>query len=116
MQNPSTDTRDSFRAVDTYHMIYIAKYHTKTLRLRKEQGRPELTDPNDLPEEDLLQDLEANRRHDFQYEESPLTEKEHQKFIYHQAKFCKSHTFYKPHETSTHRVSKVLRCPSSILK
>ena len=39
-----------FRAVDTYHMIYIAHYHMKTWRLRRERKLPELSDPNDLPD------------------------------------------------------------------
>lgn len=39
-----------FRAVDTYHMIYIAHYHRKTLKERKKMGLPRLIDHNDLPE------------------------------------------------------------------
>lgn len=32
-----------------------------------------------------------------------LTVKEQATFIYHQTKFSKSHTFYRPHETFTHK-------------
>ena len=38
-----------FRAVDTYHMAFIANYHLKTLRLRREKSLPRLPDDNDLP-------------------------------------------------------------------
>jgi len=31
-----------------------------------------------------------------------LTPKQQEKLEHHQAKFCKSHSFYKPHETETH--------------
>ena len=31
-----------------------------------------------------------------------MTHKQQQKLIHHQAKFSKSHSFYKPHETATH--------------
>lgn len=40
-----------FRAVDTYHMIYIAKYHRKTWKRREEMNLPELVDHNDLPDQ-----------------------------------------------------------------
>lgn len=40
-----------FRAVDTYHMIYIAKYHRKTWKRREKLGLPELVDHNDLPDQ-----------------------------------------------------------------
>lgn len=40
-----------FRAVDTYHMIYIAKYHRKTWKKREQLGLPELIDHNDLPDQ-----------------------------------------------------------------
>lgn len=98
-----------FRAVDTYHMIYIAMYHNKTVKLWKKQGK-ELKDKNDLPHDDLLQTRPVAEKHGIQYEESPLTKEEYAKFIHHQAVFCKSHTFYKPHETFTHRVWAKLVC------
>ncbi|ESZ97791.1 hypothetical protein SBOR_1800 [Sclerotinia borealis F-4128] len=40
-----------FRAVDTYHMAYIAHYHRKTWKRREKLGLPELWDHNDLPEQ-----------------------------------------------------------------
>ena len=40
-----------FRAVDTYHMIYIAHYHRKTWKKREKLGLPELVDHNDLPDQ-----------------------------------------------------------------
>ncbi|EXJ93605.1 hypothetical protein A1O1_01997 [Capronia coronata CBS 617.96] len=90
-----------FRAVDTYHMIYIAHYHHLTWRLRRERGLPELHDHNDLPPPpEKHMDIEAGEPEDAQY--SVLTPKQQQKLIHHQAKFSKSHSFYKPHETSTH--------------
>ena len=50
-----------FRAVDTYHMIFIVRYHRLTLKLRKRSGLPKLTDKNDLPvpNRDALDDVEV---------------------------------------------------------
>jgi Protein of unknown function (DUF2985) len=126
-----------FRAVDTYHMIYIAYYHRKTYKKRDEIGLPDLVDRNDLPEQRKEQvepaevDIESliSRRiprglarrvapripksiaqrmitrsgtsHP-SHEYSVLTEEEQTKLEYHERKFSKSHTFYKPHETETH--------------
>ena len=119
-----------FRAVDTYHMAFIANYHLKTLRLRREKSLPRLPDDNDLPttlpsnsekktstpaegpntngsatnadEEDEEEDAST-----FVSPERPeltMLQPEQQKRLeYHQAKFAKSHSFYKPHETVTHR-------------
>ena len=103
-----------FRAVDTYHMVHIAWYYRKTLKIRKQQGLPDLVDPNDLPEHAKnLQntDIEGNAgRTSFDRgsigslggEFSVLTEAQQAKLQHHQRKFSKSHTFYKPHETATH--------------
>lgn len=93
-----------FRAVDTYHMIYIAHYHHYTWSRRKKDMLPDLTDPNDLPSTNAPisgprsdpEDLEK------QWEFTVLTPKQQEKLEHHQAKFCKSHSFYKPHETETH--------------
>jgi hypothetical protein len=63
---------------------------------------PKLSDKNDLPAPQALDpDLEAQ----FQREkEAPvLTEEQQKKLIHHQMKYHKSHTFYRPHETPTHR-------------
>lgn len=83
-----------FRAVDTYHMIYIAHYHRLTWKLRKKKHMAKLRDKNDLP---TNSDLEAARD-----EISVLTPQQEARLVYHQTKFAKSHTFYKPHETKTH--------------
>ena len=126
-----------FRAVDTYHMIYIAHYHHKTLKKREKLGLPELVDHNDLPDqrkEDVqpakvdLESLIARRMPrglarriapripkklaqrivtrsetgDPSYEYTVLNEEQQAKLEYHERKFSKSHTFYKPHETETH--------------
>ncbi|KAK6007247.1 hypothetical protein QM012_006255 [Aureobasidium pullulans] len=109
-----------FRAVDTYHMIYIAHYHHLTWRLRKKRNLPKLKNENDLPVQPgidgdietgstaevasaLNADAKSNRslsKDDL--EESVLTEEQQRKLKHHEDKFSKSHTFYKPHETETH--------------
>lgn len=106
-----------FRAVDTYHMIYIAHYYRKTWKLRRKLGLPDLADHNDLPEhregsiagtdadvESIggLQRTDTNGTQGTHGEYSVLTEKEQATLEYHERKFSKSHTFYKPHETATH--------------
>lgn len=124
-----------FRAVDTYHMCYIAYYHRQTWKQRQNLGLPELQDRNDLPEnpqEAPHVDLESqvarkmprnlakrvaphipkryaerilsrSRAKDpGAYEYSVLTPEQQAKLEYHERKFSKSHTFYKPHETETH--------------
>jgi hypothetical protein len=94
-----------FRAIDTYHMIYIAHYHHYTWSRRKKEMLPKLQDHNDLPEGNAPitgrnqtdpQDPEK------QWEFTVLTPKQQAKLEHHQEKFCKSHSFYKPHETETH--------------
>lgn len=40
-----------FRAVDTYHMIFIVHYHRLTWKLRKKMFLPDLENKNDLPAE-----------------------------------------------------------------
>ncbi|KAF2121922.1 hypothetical protein BDV96DRAFT_639999 [Lophiotrema nucula] len=94
-----------FRAVDTYHMIYIAHYHHFTWSRRKKQLLPELHDHNDLPASNAP--ITAPRTADpddpeKQWEFTVLTPKQQAKLEHHTAKFCKSHSFYKPHETETH--------------
>lgn len=97
-----------FRAVDTYHMCYIAKYHHKTWELREKQHLPALEDHNDLPARRSSaadRDLEAGATAADvagRYEYTVLTPTQQRRLQYHQAKFAKTHTFYKPHETSTH--------------
>ncbi|OAG45336.1 hypothetical protein AYO21_00684 [Fonsecaea monophora] len=90
-----------FRAVDTYHMCFIAHYHHLTWRLRREKGLPKLHDRNDLPAQSEKEaDPESGAPEDHEF--SVLTHKQQQRLIHHQAKFSKSHSFYKPHETGTH--------------
>jgi hypothetical protein len=73
-------------------------------RLRREQNLPKLTDNNDLPAPGALDpDLEA--QFDHEQEKPVLTPEQQEKLMYHQMKYHKSHTFYRPHETPTHRVS-----------
>jgi hypothetical protein len=105
-----------FRAVDTYHMVYIAYYYRKTWKIRQKLGLPELVDKNDLPEQrkeniDPNVDIESSAAGEmlsrrstgsFVGEYSVLTEAQQTKLEHHVRKFSKSHTFYKPHETATH--------------
>jgi hypothetical protein len=101
-----------FRMVDTYHMGFIAHFHLKTWRLRREAKLPKLKNRNDLPAKrnDNEMDLEyaavgtreERREHRGAWEYSVLTEAEQRKLIHHQTIFSRSHTFYKPHETETH--------------
>lgn len=94
-----------FRAVDTYHMIYIAHYHHYTWSRRKKDMLPALHDQNDLPSTNApitgprTTDPEDPEK---QWEFTVLTPKQQAKLKHHQEKFCKSHSFYKPHETETH--------------
>ncbi|KAK1779362.1 hypothetical protein QBC45DRAFT_136725 [Copromyces sp. CBS 386.78] len=101
-----------FRAVDTYHMIFVARYHLKTIKLRKRLLVP-LTDPNDVPLQTQAAidqaDLErapvdphmTEVRHDDEFI-PVISEKSQARLVHHQKKLAKSHTFYKPHETGTH--------------
>jgi len=86
-----------FRCIDTYHMCFIAHYHHKTWRLRREQALPKLSNRNDLPavQPNQIQDVEKQ-------EFSVLNEQQVKRLAHHQKKFARSHSFYKPHETSTH--------------
>jgi hypothetical protein len=82
-------------------MVFIAHYHHLTWRLRREQNLPKLKDENDLPAPAVLDpDLEAQ----FKKPEAPvLTPEQQATLTHHQEKYHKSHTFYRPHETPTHR-------------
>jgi len=94
-----------FRAVDTYHMIYIAHYHHFTWSRRKKEMLPELHDHNDLPATNApISGPQTTDPDDpeKQWEFTVLTPKQQAKLEHHQEKFCKSHSFYKPHETETH--------------
>ncbi|OAX84135.1 hypothetical protein ACJ72_01501 [Emergomyces africanus] len=108
-----------FRAIDTYHMIFIARYAHMTWRLRQENALPKLQNKNDLPLKrvddsnqavdvemgtvDELSDSNPKNEAKPEAEEySVLNAKQQQSLEHHQKKFARSHTFYKPHETSTH--------------
>jgi len=89
-----------FRAIDTYHMIFIAHYAHLTWRLRRDQSLPKLQNKNDLPlKQEPVADVEEDAG---ETEYSVLTPQQQKRLDYHQDKFEKSHTFYKPHETKTH--------------
>lgn len=92
-----------FRMVDTYHMIFIARYHQLTWKLRDKKQLPDLVDHNDLPERrpsavDIEDAIDKEETAEF----SVLKPIQQRRLQYHQAKFSKAHTFYRPHETSTH--------------
>ncbi|KAK3671646.1 hypothetical protein LTR78_008379 [Recurvomyces mirabilis] len=91
-----------FRAVDTYHMCFIAHYHHLTWRLRKEKNLPSLVDHNDLPDRRVNGNAEDIIDKEETAEFSVLSPRQQRRLAYHQAKFSKAHTFYKPHETATH--------------
>ncbi|KAJ5689054.1 hypothetical protein N7462_003446 [Penicillium macrosclerotiorum] len=93
-----------FRAVDTYHMIYIAHYTFLTWKIRRKRKLPDLKDKNDLPvqgEKDADVDFGDTPKED-EHEYSVLDARQQLRLMHHQTKFAKSHTFYKPHETMTH--------------
>jgi len=109
-----------FRAVDTYHMYFVARYHRKTWKMRRKLLLPNLKDHNDLPTEkdrhkpttpapespknsqEEEKDLEAQRVASKDTFYPVLSDKEQELLTHHQTKLAKSHTFYKPHETETH--------------
>ncbi|TVY86913.1 hypothetical protein LAWI1_G008125, partial [Lachnellula willkommii] len=87
-----------FRIVDTYHMCFIAHYHHLTWRLRREQALPELKNHNDLPAEQPEEVEITEEKAEF----SVLSPEQVRRLAHHQNKFSNSHSFYKPHETTTH--------------
>lgn len=93
-----------FRTIDTYHMIFIARYTFLTWKIRRKRELPSLKNKNDLPtRREIDVDVEfGDTPKDEQYEFSVLNRLQQLRLIHHQKKFAKSHTFYKPHETVTH--------------
>ena len=92
-----------FRMVDTYHMIFIARYYHLTWRLRDKKKLPGLVDHNDLPDRRVdPADIEDAIDKEETAEFSVLKPIQQKRLQYHQAKFSKAHTFYRPHETATH--------------
>lgn len=79
-----------------------------SLKLRKKLLLPKLRDPNDLPTEPVIPDVEAAAANNDLPEIEPgddfavLSPKQQETLVHHQTKYAKSHTFYKPHETETH--------------
>lgn len=96
-----------WRAIDTYHMAYVAKYAHKTWRVRRERGLPALRDHNELPARSGSHPWEKDQDQVDEVEEPVLTSEQQEKLEYHQGKLAKSHTFYKPHETTTHHAFSV---------
>ncbi|KAJ5360598.1 Protein of unknown function DUF2985 [Penicillium concentricum] len=93
-----------FRAVDTYHMSFIAHYTFLSWKLRRKRALPGLKDKNDLPsvpEKDVDVEFGDTVKED-EHEFSVLDARQQLRLMHHQNKFAKSHTFYKPHETMTH--------------
>jgi hypothetical protein len=88
-----------FRAWDTYNMVYIVYYHHLTWKLRKAHALPKLENKNDLPtqREDEV-GMEEEEKGTFVV----LNEKQQASLQLHEDRFMRSHTFYKPHETTTH--------------
>ncbi|RJE18107.1 integral membrane protein [Aspergillus sclerotialis] len=93
-----------FRAIDTYHMIFIAYYGHLTWKIREKRALPRLKNKNDFPaRREVDVDVEfGDTPKDEEFEFSVLNRLQQLRLIHHQTKFARSHTFYKPHETFTH--------------
>jgi DUF2985 family protein len=91
-----------FRVWDTYNMIPIAYYHHKSWKLRKKKRLPKLDNKNDLPtkREEEIGMNDADLAKEGYY--TVLTQKQQDSLQKHIDRYQKSHTFYKPHETTTH--------------
>jgi hypothetical protein len=93
-----------FRAVDTYHLVFVAHYTHLTWKIRAKERIPHLKDRNDLPSR---RQSDVNVEHGLtgeedEYEFSVLNPRQQQRLVRHQEKLSRSHTFYNPHETATH--------------
>jgi hypothetical protein len=88
-----------FRAWDTYNMIPIAYYHHKSWKLRKKKRLPDLDNKNDLP---TKREEEIGIAEEQEGYYTVLTQKQQDSLQKHIDRYQKSHTFYKPHETTTH--------------
>lgn len=93
-----------FRAIDTYHMIFVAYYSHLTWRIRKKRELPRLKNKDDLPSRREMDiDIEfGTTPRDEEFEFSVLSRVGQYRLMHHQKKLSRSHTFYKPHETLTH--------------
>ncbi|KAJ1308411.1 hypothetical protein OPQ81_004116 [Rhizoctonia solani] len=81
-----------WRVIDTYRIAKIWHYRQVTRRLRRKAGVPALIDGNDLPDPIY----NPNYIH-------VLSERQQEDLHYQQQKFMASQTWYRPHETETHK-------------
>ncbi|CAE6404563.1 unnamed protein product [Rhizoctonia solani] len=81
-----------WRVIDTYRIAKIWHYRQVTRRLRRNAKLPALIDGNDLPDPVY----NPNYVH-------VLSEKQQEDLHYQQQKFMASQTWYRPHETETHK-------------
>lgn len=89
-------------------MAYVAKYAHKTWRLRKERGLPALRNHNELPTLPETHNWEVDEDTTNDDAEQPVLSTAEQEMLeHHQNKLADSHTFYKPHETTTHNAFSV---------
>ncbi|KAL5637135.1 hypothetical protein ACGC1H_000949 [Rhizoctonia solani] len=81
-----------WRVIDTYRIAKIWHYRQVTRRLRRQAKLPALIDGNDLPDPTY----NPNYVH-------VLSERQQKDLHYQQQKFMASQTWYRPHETETHK-------------
>ncbi|CAE6347069.1 unnamed protein product [Rhizoctonia solani] len=81
-----------WRVIDTYRIAKIWHYRQVTRRLRRNAKLPALIDGNDLPDPVY----NPNYVH-------VLSDKQQEDLHYQQQKFMASQTWYRPHETETHK-------------
>ncbi|TQS31640.1 hypothetical protein Golomagni_08072, partial [Golovinomyces magnicellulatus] len=103
-----------FRLMDSYHLIFVV-YYSRIMGKAKKKKLSHATEPceseavngttngttNDHLEVPTI-DLEAAEEKFDRQDLYPLNEKQRTKFLHHQGKLAKSHSFYKPEETLTH--------------
>ncbi|ELU37730.1 hypothetical protein AG1IA_08244 [Rhizoctonia solani AG-1 IA] len=82
-----------WRVIDTYRIAKIWHYRQVTRRLRRNAKLPALIDGNDLPDPVY----NPNYVH-------VLSDRQQKDLHYQQQKFMASQTWYRPHETETHKV------------
>ncbi|CAE6451595.1 unnamed protein product [Rhizoctonia solani] len=81
-----------WRVIDTYRIAKIWHYRQVTRRLRRKAKLPALIDGNDLPDPVY----NPNYVH-------VLSDRQQEDLHYQQQKFMASQTWYRPHETETHK-------------
>ncbi|EJU06093.1 hypothetical protein DACRYDRAFT_60648 [Dacryopinax primogenitus] len=82
-----------WRVIDTYRIVRITHYKILSRKIRKQRGMKALNDENDIPDPE----------NGALTEEAVLPEAQQKALRYQQEKFMKSQTWYRPHETETHR-------------